>query len=203
MLRILIIPGDIGSEIDRIERVLSTLHPYYDLISYIPGNHEAWLRGEKYKQLHEDGETWDSIKKLKEIYESLTKYENIKFGPIKVTYPAHPGVMRYLVIQPLHAWYHKSWDTEPEITHELYLKAEAKMSFTKKWIDYSQCRWPIHHTLGEDSKECSTALPEAFALFNEHHLFSLPEVFENVSIEQCIGSKYLSEKGKILLISFF
>jgi hypothetical protein len=199
LFRVLIIPGDVGSEVDKIERVLNSLHPHYDMISYLPGNHEAWLRGDKYKQeslFEEDGRPWDSVKKLQEIYQGLSKFPKVKFGPIKITFPHHhhqEAKLRHVLIQPLHAWYHKSWDTEPEITNELYLRAEAALPFVRKWSDYSLCRWPIEHTIGT-SKECTPALAEAFSLFNEDHLHALPVNEEELSNEH-LGSKYISEAG--------
>ena len=44
---VILIPGDIGSEIDKIESVLHVLVKNYDAVAYIPGNHEAWKRGTK------------------------------------------------------------------------------------------------------------------------------------------------------------
>ena len=38
---VMIVPGDIGAEVDRIERVLQTLASNYDAVCYIPGNHEV------------------------------------------------------------------------------------------------------------------------------------------------------------------
>jgi len=42
---IFIVPGDIGSEIDRIKTVLQNLVANYDAVCYLPGNHEAWRKG--------------------------------------------------------------------------------------------------------------------------------------------------------------
>ena len=37
----IIIPGDIGAEVDRIERVFDCLTKNYDAICFLPGNHEV------------------------------------------------------------------------------------------------------------------------------------------------------------------
>ena len=42
---IIILPGDVGSEIDRIETVFQHLVKNFDAVCYVPGNHEAWRRG--------------------------------------------------------------------------------------------------------------------------------------------------------------
>ncbi len=42
---VIILPGDIGSEVDRIEIVFKHLVNNYDAVCYVPGNHEAWRRG--------------------------------------------------------------------------------------------------------------------------------------------------------------
>ena len=38
---VLIVPGDIGAEVDRIERVFRMLTSNYNLVCYVPGNHEV------------------------------------------------------------------------------------------------------------------------------------------------------------------
>lgn len=42
---IIILPGDVGSEVDRIEVVFKHLVQNYDAVCYVSGNHEAWKRG--------------------------------------------------------------------------------------------------------------------------------------------------------------
>ena len=42
---VIILPGDIGSEVDRLEIVFKHLVKNYDAVCYVPGNHEAWRRG--------------------------------------------------------------------------------------------------------------------------------------------------------------
>ena len=37
----MIVPGDIGAEVDRIERVFQSLVSNYDAVCYVPGNHEV------------------------------------------------------------------------------------------------------------------------------------------------------------------
>ncbi len=39
---ILIIPGDVGTDIEMLIKVFGVLSKAYDLVCYIPGNHETW-----------------------------------------------------------------------------------------------------------------------------------------------------------------
>ena len=38
---VMIVPGDIGAEVDRIQRVFESLALNYDAVCYVPGNHEV------------------------------------------------------------------------------------------------------------------------------------------------------------------
>jgi len=42
---ILLIPGDIGSEMIQVSKAFSHFVKNYDVVCYIPGNHELWRRG--------------------------------------------------------------------------------------------------------------------------------------------------------------
>ena len=42
---ILLLPGDIGTEVDRLEEIFYFLKSQYNLVCYINGNHELWRRG--------------------------------------------------------------------------------------------------------------------------------------------------------------
>ena len=42
---VFLLPGDVGSELDRLESVFRHLTANYDAVVYVPGNHEAWRRG--------------------------------------------------------------------------------------------------------------------------------------------------------------
>ena len=42
---IMIVPGDIGTELESLDRIFSILSTNYDAVCYCIGNHEAWRRG--------------------------------------------------------------------------------------------------------------------------------------------------------------
>eukprot|EP01031_Cornospumella_fuschlensis_P042836 gene42836-52341_t len=42
---VMLVPGDIGSEMDKVERVFRVLANRYDCVCFVPGNHELWRRG--------------------------------------------------------------------------------------------------------------------------------------------------------------
>lgn len=51
-----------------------------------------------------------------------------------------------VTICPLYSWYHTNFDTEPNLTHPLYVKYEETLksqnaSFDKQWMDFRQCKW--------------------------------------------------------------
>jgi len=73
---VFILPGDIGTEVDRLSLVFDTLTKNYDAVCYCIGNHEAWRRGtasggsstepEK-RTLETDRMAKDSLEKLIEV----------------------------------------------------------------------------------------------------------------------------------------
>jgi Icc-related predicted phosphoesterase len=108
---LLIVAGDIADNLEIIEKTLSHLKRHFKYVSYIPGNHELWVRGKEKK----------SIDKLKEI---LDLCEEIGVQ----TNPAHyNGVW----IVPLFSWY--------ETKHlESFIKDDE---YLPMWADFHLCRW--------------------------------------------------------------
>jgi len=198
---ILIIPGDIGSEMDKIVRVFSHVVDQYDAICYLPGNHELWKRGSLKSPLKECD---NSIEKFHEILECANSF-NINIGPIRVTSTLSTLSTSSLCIFPLYSWYHSSWDTEPDINHPLYLKGECDMPFVSRWADFQLCSWPtnmIKHsefaTINPNNDNNNTVLAEAFAQLNEKFLIPLGDEFVeetmiahvgNTSIEYAAGAQ--------------
>jgi hypothetical protein len=165
---ILILPGDIGSSIDRLDQVFRTLVTQFDAVIYVPGNHEAWRRmgkggpGEKMAV--------DSVSKMLAVLE-CARAAGVYVGPLRVTTQAAPPAT--VALFPLHAWYHSSWDTEPNLTHDLTAAAEMEIPFVDKWADFSMCTWPasvVSHADFASITSDSTALAEAFAGLNEPFL---------------------------------
>ena len=88
---VMIIPGDIGAEVDRILSVLKVCTGAYNAVCYIPGNHEAWRKGilAGGSALHPENrapnrEANDSIVKLVEVLESAEEL-GVYVGPLKIT----------------------------------------------------------------------------------------------------------------------
>jgi len=167
---ILILPGDVGSEMEKIESIFMLLVDRYDLVCYIPGNHEAWKRGEN---------SSDSVQKLVKVVQ-CAKRCGVMVNPLRLTLSKEDGsVGLSVVILPLHAWYHSGWDCEPELTHPAYIAGEEALPFQRKWGDFSLCSWPIDivtHDRFASTSEDSTALAESFGLLNEPFLYPLPHI---------------------------
>lgn len=74
---IMIVPGDIGTDISKISRVFAHLVSEYDLVCYTPGNHEAW-RGVTCK------ETFTSLDKLNAVLKCANEL-GVCIGPVKIS----------------------------------------------------------------------------------------------------------------------
>ncbi len=176
---VFIIPGDIGSEIDSIERIFKTVTKRYDCVCFVPGNHELWKRGTaaggSATRPELRGETRmasDSVAKLVEVL-ALAKNCGVHVGPVSISYGSNTKSERRIRVVPLYSWYHSSWDTEAEITNKLYLEVERVIPFSRKWGDYSLCSWPAD-LLDQESfvgnHAGNTVLADAFAQLNEPFL---------------------------------
>jgi len=169
---IFIIPGDIGSEIKSIRSVFDMLVAQYDVVIYVPGNHEAWCRGSG----NNGSETCatDSVQKLAEII-SMAQACGVYTGPLRVS---TADSSRALCIYPLYSWYHAGWDTEPAPRHAKWWAVEEALPFAKKWSDFSMCHWPIDLVDYESwattdvppAASDNTVLAEMFATLNEPFL---------------------------------
>ncbi len=164
---VFIIPGDIGSSLNKLQRVFLSLTAQYDAVVYVPGNHEAWRRmgmggpGERMAS--------DSVDKLLRVL-ACARTCGVHVGPLRVVSDAGAAV----TILPLHSWYHSGWDTEPEPTHPLYQQVEAEFPFHDKWSDFHLCSWPADISAAPPSITMDdTSLAEAFAALNEPFLTPL------------------------------
>lgn len=87
---VFILPGDVGTEIDRLQSVFEILTQNYDLVIYVPGNHEAWRRGTAAggsamnPELRADNRmAADSVLKLKEVLQCAESC-GVKTGPVRL-----------------------------------------------------------------------------------------------------------------------
>lgn len=102
---------------------------------YVPGNHDLWVRGSS-------PVAPSSFHKLDEIMTCALDC-GITISPLRIISTLHQSL---LTICPLYSWYHSSFDTEPELTHPLYVKYEKlrnsqKASLDNQWVDFRQCKW--------------------------------------------------------------
>jgi hypothetical protein len=129
---VFILPGDVGSDIHRLESVFKMLTNHYDAVIYVPGNHEAWRRGiYRPEEVAVDRMAVDSVEKLNLVLD-CARACGVYVGPVRV----HPGddvdtQRSGVTILPLYSWYHAGWDREPELTHPGYLAMEAALPFAR------------------------------------------------------------------------
>lgn len=88
---VLILPGDVGSEMESLEKVFQTLIENYSAIIYVPGNHEAWRRGVAEggsstipDERAEDRMASDSVEKLNKVI-SMAQRMGVYVGPLKIS----------------------------------------------------------------------------------------------------------------------
>ena len=79
----------------------------FGTVFYVPGNHDLWVKGRGLSGgLHVRPTPIDSLQKLDEILELC--------GQLGVE--TQPAYARGAIVPPLLAWYHASWDTEPDVS---------------------------------------------------------------------------------------
>ena len=117
---ILIMPGDVATEIERLEQIFITLLLEYDSICYVVGNHELWRRGtamgSSADATNNDPDTDpspytsspnrmadNSIIKCQEILLLCSKL-GINIGPIVYNYPSSPSSTSTVTVCPLMSW---------------------------------------------------------------------------------------------------
>jgi hypothetical protein len=183
---VFILPGDIGSEIDRLQSVFNVLVSNYDAVVYCPGNHEAWRRGTAsggsatQPHLRADNRmAVDSVEKIAEVVE-CAKACGVHVGPVRIERDSTQDLnddSTAVTVFPLYSWYHAGWDTEPDLDNDMVQAVEEVMPFHKKWGDFSMCSWPeellsLSHAewATTDTSNDNTVLAEAFAAINEPFL---------------------------------
>jgi Icc-related predicted phosphoesterase len=114
---ILIVAGDIADQTEIIKRTLALLRSRFKMVFFTPGNHELWVRGEKY----------DSIEKLSRILR-LCDGLDIRYRPSQVS---------KIWIVPLFSWYDSEFETE-----ESEFETEETDNELAGWADFHFCKWP-------------------------------------------------------------
>lgn len=161
-----ITPGDVGTNVEHADFVFKHLTKNFDLVAYLPGNHESWSKSSKAQ---------DSVEKLAAIFK-CAQNNGVFIGPVRISY----DIMEEnngLCLFPIQGWYHSSWDREPNVQHPMHLAIEEAIPFNSKWVDFSLCQWPaelIEPEKFSDNKPDATELAEAFGKLNERFLYPLP-----------------------------
>jgi hypothetical protein len=173
---VFILPGDIGTEIDRLSEIFDILTKNYDAVSYCIGNHEAWRRGtaaggsplspEK-RTPTTDREAKNSIEKLIEVVQ-CAKSKGVYVGPLRITSSLQKSSVS---IFPLQSWYHTDFDKEPDLNDREFLDVQKVMPFERRWGDFNQCIWPgIDHERFASIVTDDPSLAIQFADLNENYL---------------------------------
>ena len=193
---IMIVPGDIGTELESLDRIFSILSTNYDAVCYCIGNHEAWRRGcaaggspsaPESRGPYTDRMAPDSISKIIEILK-CAKNNDIHVGPLHVSnIDEEYGVWTI----PLQSWYHSGWDKEPKLNNKKFLEVQSVVPFERRWGDFAQCTWP---GIVDQDEFCSISkdslkLANAFGDLNKPFLDNIHE--------------YIHEKDSVLSFSHF
>jgi hypothetical protein len=104
-------------------------------VCYLPGNHDLWVRGTT-------PISPSSFHKFDTILTCAAEC-GVIFSPLQMISRTHNTLV---TICPLYSWYHTNFDTEPNLTHPLYLKYEETLksqnaTFDRQWMDFRQCKW--------------------------------------------------------------
>ena len=106
----LIVAGDVSHSLEIVRETLAVLAAAFDRVWFVPGNHDLWVWttsiGARGKNAVPGGE--DSLTKLRQTMELCAELG-------VHTAPGYAPALG-LIIVPLLAWHHLSWDTEPDIT---------------------------------------------------------------------------------------
>ena len=110
----LIIAGDVTDDLEKLRNTLRVLQSKFAHVFYVPGNHDLWLRtGLK---------SW-KVAPLSPLSppppppdDSLAKLDQILALCADLGVHTSPRRLRGVWIVPLLAWYHASFDSEPDIT---------------------------------------------------------------------------------------
>ncbi len=178
---VFVLPGDVGTELDRLSAIFEILTNNYDAVVYCIGNHECWRRGtasggSSLSPEKRDSTTnrlaEDSVQKIVEVLQ-CAKSHGVYCGPVRIesTVSCNDKNPSSLVVVPLQSWYHSGWDTEQDITNPAFLQVQEVMPFERKWGDFHQCTWPgLAHEQFASIEENDMSLSYAFADLNEPFL---------------------------------
>lgn len=119
----LIIAGDVCDSLSRLEQLLVSLQQKFSQLTYVPGNHELWVRDEG---------AVDSLEKFNAIV-SLCQRLGVNTEPFRVGQG-----QRAVWLVPLYSWYR----TAEADRHSLLITKEGEDWENSYWMDNYYCRWP-------------------------------------------------------------
>ncbi|KAL1522093.1 hypothetical protein AB1Y20_021736 [Prymnesium parvum] len=131
----LLVAGDVSSRHEILRQTLRTLREAFGHVFYTPGNHDLWVRG-AVASANIRTKPIDSLRRLSEITR-LCDSLGVHTGP---AYAAGA------IVAPLYAWYHSSFDTEPEIVGWEGIPSSASIL-----NDFVLCDWPEPLSTSDDS----------------------------------------------------
>lgn len=121
----LIVAGDACDDIAKLEHLLGSLTSKFSLVTFVPGNHELWVRRNSFS---------DSLEKFHKILD-LCDQLGVRTQPFKVN-----GATNQVTVVPLFSWYR----TEDEDPYSLRINKEGEDWENSPWADKYYCKWPSH-----------------------------------------------------------
>lgn len=195
---VLIVPGDIGSGLSALEEAFRFLCSQFDLVCYVPGNHEAWVHKKATTDVGSNEDS-SSLGKLRSVL-TIAQRCGAAVGPVTVLlhqphdHDDHPHTRRQQQRQrrrsirliPLYSWYHSGFDTEPDLPKPQPVHhhcdhdrdnnnddGDKPPSFDELWSDFSLCHWPEHLVKHSDFASTAVddiALAKFFGQLNERSI---------------------------------
>jgi len=118
----LVVAGDVSDDLDSLRRVLTALQAKFARVTFVPGNHELWVRR---------GEAEDSIEKFHRVLDVATSL-GVHVEPARHEWG---GAAVWTV--PLFGWY-----TLPEEGSDtLHLPGASPDEGIRAWLDFQFTRW--------------------------------------------------------------
>lgn len=119
----LLVAGDLSDKLELIGRTLAACRKKYACVSYVPGNHEMWMRGAT--SVTDSLDKWQALRNLC-LDEGITLQDFIVSG-------RHPAT-----VVPLLSWY----ETATDHAGTLYIKKGDRDETRDMWMDFHLTRWP-------------------------------------------------------------
>jgi predicted phosphodiesterase len=120
---VLLIAGDISDSVTKLSQTLELLCQKFKIVSFVPGNHDLWVRGK---------ETGNSLEKFY-LINNICSTLGVKTTPFYFGNDATK-----IKIQPLFSWYLKP----EEGSESLFLEKPGEDPTLGMWVDNYTIKWP-------------------------------------------------------------